>query len=117
NRIADTIQSANPSLSDEAVYQRARAAVGAEIESITFNEWLPAVLGPNALPAYTGYKANVNPGIANEFSTALFRLGHSMLGDDVEFIANDGTEGRDGIALSEAFFNPPQLTQQGISPI
>jgi hypothetical protein len=117
NRIADALRANNPTWSDETLYQFARQQVFAEIQSITYNEWLPAILGPNALPAYTGYKSNVNPGIATEFSTALFRLGHSMLGDDVEFIASDGTPVREGIALSQAFFNPPQLTQQGISPI
>src|SRR5262249_26135314 len=50
-------------------------------------------------------------GIANEFSTALFRLGHSMLGDDIEFINNDGTAFREGIPLNVGFFNPPQITQ------
>src|SRR5262249_23319477 len=68
-------------------------------------------LGPNALPAYAGYNAAVNPGIANEFSTALFRVGHSMLGDDIEFINNDGTAFRPGIPLNVGFFNPPQITQ------
>src|SRR5262249_5709219 len=99
------------------LYQLARRQLGAEIQVITYREWLPALLGPNALPAYTGYKPTVNPGIANEFSTALFRVGHSMLGDDVEFIGNDGVPTRDGIALSEAFFNPTFIPQTGISPI
>jgi hypothetical protein len=66
---------------DEQTYQMARAIVGAEIQVITFNAWIPALLGPNALPAYAGYNTNVNPGIATEFSTASFRVGHSMLGD------------------------------------
>jgi hypothetical protein len=117
NRIANALHAQNPSFSDETLYQLARRQVGAEIQAITYNEWIPAVLGPNALPAYTGYKSNVNPDIATEFSTALFRVGHSMLGDDVEFIANDGTPVREGISLADAFFNPPQLQQQGISPI
>ena len=51
---------------------------------ITYNEWLPALLGSNGLPSYNGFRSNVNPGIANEFSTAAFRFGHSLLGDDVE---------------------------------
>src|SRR5262249_23667641 len=82
---------ADPAI-DEEIYQRARAIVGAEIQVITYNEWIPALLGPDALPAYIpgdpvlGYDKTVNPGIATEFSTALFRVGHTMLGDDIEFI-------------------------------
>jgi hypothetical protein len=117
NRIANALHAQNPSFSDETLYQLARRQVGAEIQAITYNEWIPAVLGPGALPAYTGYNPNVNADIATEFSTALFRVGHSMLGDDVEFIQNNGVPLRPGISLADAFFNPPQLEQQGISPI
>src|SRR5262249_53859276 len=70
NRIADQIHAAYPLLSDEEVYQRARKRVGAELEVIVYHEYLPALLGPNAIPAYTGYKPYVHPGIANEFSTS-----------------------------------------------
>ncbi len=117
NRIADAITRANPRLSDEQVYQLARATVIAELQAITYNEWLPAVLGPNALRAYRGYNPSANPGIANEFSTAAFRLGHSMLGDDVEFLDNNGLPVADEVALSQAFFNPPLLTANGTDPI
>ena len=79
----------------------------AEMQAITYNELLPALLGPSALRPYRGYNPNVNPGIANEFSTAAFRLGHSMLGDDVEFLDNDGHARRATRSpLSDAFFNP-----------
>ena len=62
----------------------------AEIQAITFNEWLPAMLGNNAVSPYEGYNTSVNPGINNEFSAAAFRFGHSLLGDDVEFLDNNG---------------------------
>src|SRR5262245_33154229 len=90
NRLAGLIEAANPGMSDEGIYQRARAIVGAELQVITYNQWIPTLLGAGALPSYGGYKASVNPGIANEFSAALFRLGHSMLGDDVEFLDSNG---------------------------
>src|SRR5262249_14020554 len=45
NRLADEIAAANPGMSDDDVYQRARAIVGAEIEVITYNAWIPALLG------------------------------------------------------------------------
>lgn len=117
NRIADRIHLAQPQLSDEDVYQRARAWVIAELQVITYREWLPTLLGPNALRPYQGYRANVNPGIANEFSTAAFRLGHSLLGNDVEFLDNNGEEVAEEIPLFEAFFNPAALADTGIGPV
>ena len=62
--------------------QQARAKVVAELQVITYNEFLPALLGPKAIKAYKGYNASVNPGISNEFSTAAYRVGHTMLGDE-----------------------------------
>ncbi|MCI0460654.1 MAG: peroxidase [Gemmataceae bacterium] len=117
NRVAGRIAAANPSLSDEAIYQRARQWVGAELQIITYREFLPALLGPNALPRYTGYQPWVNPGIANEFAHAGFRVGHSFLGDDVEFLDNDGYEIRAEVPLSEAFRNPELVRETGIAPI
>ena len=60
-----------------------------------------------------GYNPTVNPGIANEFSTAVFRLGHSLLGDDVEFLDNNGLPVAEEVPLSEAFFNPPLIERGG----
>ena len=54
NRLAGQIAAANPGLGDEAIYQRARAMVIAEIQVITYKEWLPALLGQGALHAYRG---------------------------------------------------------------
>src|SRR5262245_17729822 len=117
NRLAGLIAAANPGASDDFIYDRARAIVGAEIQVITYNQWVPTLLGPSPLPTYMSYNANVNPGIANEFSTALFRLGHSMLGDDVEFLDNVGGEVAEEIPLHEAFTNPAKVSATGIGPI
>ncbi|MDB5350209.1 MAG: hypothetical protein JWN86_1456 [Planctomycetota bacterium] len=67
NRIADALGRANPGLADETIYQMARARVIGEMQAITYNQWLPALLGPGALRSYRGYNPAVNPGIANEF--------------------------------------------------
>ncbi|NCA12112.1 hypothetical protein EBR56_09975, partial [bacterium] len=112
----------NPTWTDEQLYQFARRAVIAELQKITFTEFLPALLGggtpaTGALLRYGGYKTDVNPGIATEFSTAAFRVGHSMLGEDIEFLANDGTAVRDPLALRDAFFNSTVVSQTGIDPI
>ncbi len=117
NRLATIIAKQNPRLSDEQIYQQARAMVGAEIQSITYNQWLPTLLGRGAMGRYTGYDPNVNAGIANEFSTAMFRVGHTMLGEDVEFLDNDGEDVAEEIALNEGFFNPGILSETDIGPV
>ncbi|MGH6645220.1 MAG: peroxidase family protein, partial [Bradyrhizobium sp.] len=117
NRIASAIAAKNASLTDEEIFQKARRTVIGEIQAITYNEFLPALLGKNAIKAYAGYKAKVTPGISTEFSTAAFRLGHSMLTDDVEFMDDQGNAVHDEISLAEAFFNPSLIHETGIDPI
>lgn len=95
---------------DEKVYQEARKLVGAMMQSITFNEFLPALLGSGAPGAYGGYDDTVNPGIANEFSTAAYRFGHSTLSDTMLRLGADGQPISAGsLALADAFFNPEHL--------
>lgn len=117
NKIADRIKQANPSFSDETIYQLARAEVMAELQAITYNQWLPDVLGDNAVSPYRGYRANVNSSISNEFATAAFRLGHSMLGDDVEFLDANGNEVAEAVSLSDSFFNPGLLSANGVESV
>ncbi|MFO0904008.1 MAG: peroxidase family protein [Pirellulales bacterium] len=117
NRTAKGLAAANPTWNDEKLYQEARRIVTAEVQAITYNEFIPALVGANALKPYQGYRANVNPGISNEFATAAFRLGHSLLGSDIEFLDNQGNEVHDPVALRDAFFNVDLLEETGIDPI
>ncbi|QDU77824.1 peroxidase [Bremerella volcania] len=118
NRVADEISAANPDLADEEIYQQARAIVIAEIQSITFNEFLPALLGPDAIAPYRGYDPTVDPSIANEFATAAYRFGHSMLSSEVLRLNNDGTVAEEGsLSLREMFFNPQEITDNGIDSL
>ena len=116
NYWAEKIAAQDPSLNDEAIFQQARAIVIGEIQAITYNEFLPSLLGKDALSRYAGYDPTVNPGIANEFSTAAYRL-HTLINDDVEFFGNNGRAIRDEVALKEAFFNPDMLRETGIDSI
>ncbi len=117
NRVAAEIAAKSPSLSDEEIFQQARSWVIAEIQSITYNEWLPAVLGRDAIAEYNGYDSTVNPTLATEFSSAGFRFGHSLLGNDVEFFDNNGNEVHEAVPLSGAFFNPDLLKETGIDSV
>jgi len=117
NRLAGQLATRNPRWSDEQIYQQARRLIIGELQAITYNEFLPALLGENALRSYSGYRPFVNPGITTEFSTAAFRLGHSLLGNDVEFLDNFGNEVSEEIPLREAFFNAGLLGETGIDSI
>jgi hypothetical protein len=119
NRVADLMHDHFPRLSDDAVYEAARAWVGALIQVITYKEFLPILLGPDALKPYIGYKSDVNPGISNEFSTAAYRLGHSLLSPVLLRLEKNGKPIREGhLPLRNAFFAPSRITNEGgIEPL
>ena len=118
NHWADTLRAAEPSLTGDEVYERARAIVGAEMQAITFNEFLPLLLGPGSIPPYAGYDDTVDASIANEFATAAYRVGHTMLSDTVRRIdATGATIGAGDLALRDAFFAPSETINHGIDPI
>jgi hypothetical protein len=121
NRLANQLQSINPSWTDEQLYQEARKLNIAEEEIIIYTGYIPSILGPNALPAYAGYNANVNAGIATEFSTVGFRFGHSLLSNTVGRDQNNGTGITDvnpngsAINLTEDFFRPDLLNNNHVT--
>ena len=129
NRIADSLPAP---LAPAIRFQIARRVVGAEIEWITYTQFLPA-LGVQLSP-YQGYDPDVNPSITNEFATVGFRA-HSMVhgefeptgtysgallqtfrsaGIEVETNA-DGTQTL-VIPLGVAFGNPDLVQQVGLGP-
>ena len=108
NRWADIVASENPDWSDEQIYQKARRIVGAEVQAVTYGEWLPSLLGPGA-PTMdsTGYDGTLNPGIANEFATAFYRLGHTLVSSEIKRVENDGSAAVGGNHnLMDSFFDP-----------
>ena len=135
NRIVASL--ARTRLSDEEKFQIARRVVGAEVQYITYNEFLPN-LGVQLAP-YRGYSSSVNPSISNEFAVVAYRA-HSMVHGEFEPTVPAGTfsenqlntvfpaEGitvernADGtvtlvIPLAIAFGNPDLLQQIGEGPI
>ncbi|MGB4838119.1 MAG: peroxidase family protein [Saprospiraceae bacterium] len=99
--------------SDEEIYQMARKEVSGLIQAITFNEFLPA-LGVN-LGQYRGYNPNVSPDIMNTFATAGYRLGHTMVADDILMIDSDCDEfGPGELDLLDVFWNPSLIKDYGI---
>ncbi|MEZ6243968.1 MAG: peroxidase family protein [Phycisphaerales bacterium] len=118
NHWADLIAAQNPSLTGDEIYERARAMVAAEIQSITYREFLPVILGPDALPEYAAYDPGLDAGIANVFATAAYRFGHSMLSPQLLRLDADGDPIPAGnLPLESAFFSPQQIIDNGIDPL
>ncbi len=115
NRLCEELAEEHPEWNDEQLYQHARKLVGGLIQSITYDEWLPA-LGVS-VPAYTGYKEEVNPQLFNVFTAAAFRVGHTLLNSTLLRMDADGNEIPEGhLPLRDAFFNPYQVMETGLDP-
>lgn len=90
-----------------------RRIVIAQIQAITYKEWLPLILGPDAMKylklnvqykGYSKYDPYANAGVINEFSSAAFRFGHSLVNSVFAEIMPNGKTS--GYRLREFFFNP-----------
>jgi peroxidase len=114
NRLADLIGNHYPDASDGEIYELARKLVGAEIQKITYAEWLPALLGPLApkLETFSGYNEAVDPRIASEFTTAAFRLGHTMLSGTLRATLLPDTTSGAQFLLKSVFFNPSMFANE-----
>jgi peroxidase len=119
NHWADAIKASNPQLTGDQIYESARVIVAAEIQAITYREFLPVLLGSRAIPRYEGYDARTNAGIANEFATSAYRFGHSMLSATLLRLDRKGKPIAEGnLPLAKAFFTPDLLIKEGgIDPI
>ena len=114
NRLADRLRAVNPGWTGERIYQCARMLVGAEMQAITYREFLPLLLGLDAVGPYEGYRKETDPSIANIFSTAAYRIGHSMLNAQLLRLQADGSPVPEGpLPLDGAFFRPDLLQTQG----
>ncbi len=106
NYQVDQLHREHPTWSGDQLYETAKAITTAEIANITYTEFLPALLGPNAIPAYHGYDPNVNPTISEEFEGAAYRFGHSIVSGDINHINNLGLTTA-AQTLDSSFFESP----------
>nr|XP_053635622.1 peroxidase-like [Cherax quadricarinatus] len=94
NRIASDLYKYNPHWGDLKLYEEARHILAAITQHITYNEFLPMVLGKEVMSKYgiilekqgyfNGYDPTINPSVSSNFATAAFRFGHSLLPSTIE---------------------------------
>jgi hypothetical protein len=132
NRIVAALP-ANISAQDK--FQLARAVVIAEIQHITYNEFLPAM--GVSLPAYQGYNSNLDPSTSHEFASVGYRA-HSIIHGEIEMETNvsrysqatldaleaqgvevtvDGADVDLAVPDNVLFFNPDLVEQVQLGPI
>jgi hypothetical protein len=105
NLQCDRLKAEHPDWNDERLYQHARKMVGGIIQAITYNEWLPTMGVP--VGPYTGYDINVNAQVANTFSAAAFRVGHTLLNSNIRRLEANGEVMAEGnLTLRDVFFLP-----------
>ena len=118
NRQAERIAENNPDLSGDEIYERAREIVAAQMQYITYNEFLPALLGEKPLKRYRRYDPDIDASIANSFSTAAYRFGHSALNPFLLRVDAEGVMIDAGhLSLRNAFFAPTEIVAYGIEPV
>ncbi|TMG57251.1 MAG: peroxidase [Chloroflexi bacterium] len=122
-------------LTAEERFEIARRVVGAEIQYITYTQFLPA-LGIQLEP-YRGYQPSVNPALSNEFAVVGYRA-HSMIHGEFDTTVPAGTYTDEELSafaaqqiivertaadvtltipLNAAFGNPDLLQQVGLGPV
>ncbi|ODM97862.1 Peroxidasin [Orchesella cincta] len=117
NFLASKLRSLNPLWDQDIVFQEARKIVGAQMQHITYAEWLPYVIGKQGmaiLGPYTGYNPQINPTITNEFATAALRFGHTLINPTLRRLDSSFQTIREGdVPLRSAFFAPWRLVEEG----
>lgn len=117
NHLAQRLQTVNPHWDDEKLFQEGRKILGAQMQQIHYNEFLPVLLGTN-YSQETGissdldtdedtYDPEVNPNIANGFASAAFRFAHTLLPGLFKLTGNKSDSA--GMELHKLLFNPYSL--------
>lgn len=119
NKIAEELSRMRSDWDDERVFQETRRIIVAELQQITYNEFLPVMIGQEAMKnynlelppdvsAHSSYNSSVDATIFNSFSTAAYRFGHTLVNGLIQLFMDDAVIGsynvRDNYARSDQVF-------------
>uniref|UniRef100_A0A182P084 Chorion peroxidase n=1 Tax=Anopheles epiroticus TaxID=199890 RepID=A0A182P084_9DIPT len=119
NNLADGLARVNSHWDDERLFQEARRILAAQMQHITYAEFVPVIVG-NGTAARMGllpesddsladtYNASVDASIANVFAGAAFRFAHTLLPGLMKKTRNPAASSS-GIELHRMLFNPYSL--------
>jgi peroxidase len=102
----DQLHKEHPNWSGDMLYETAKAITTAEMVNITYSEFLPHLLGKDAIEPYHGYDPTVDARITEELEGAAYRFGHSIVSDEISAISNLGALTSEQ-TLAASFFEDP----------
>jgi len=123
NYLAEILSRLNPHWNDEQLFQTARQIVIAQLQHITYNEYLPVLLGmgttlkygllPQTSGYFSQYRDDVTSVSLDAFIGSAYRYGHSLVTHAMDLVAEDGSCYY-RMNLKDWFRNPHPLRQQGV---
>ncbi|XP_043268083.1 peroxidase-like [Venturia canescens] len=123
NRVADQLALLNPTWEDEKLYQEARRVVIAEMQHITYNEFLPVILGEGNLDRFDlrltsqgyfrGYDSKIDATISNAAGSAGLFFVAALTPKTLDLV-DPRSEVKSGErSLLSAFYAPQELYEAG----
>ncbi|XP_066250383.1 uncharacterized protein [Euwallacea similis] len=124
NRVMEGLQQVNPHWDHDKIFEEARKILIGGFQHITYNEFLPRLLGWNAINLYglkllpqgyyKDYNPNCNPSIFTEFAAAAFRIGHSLLRPHIPRVDENYQIVDPPLLLRDFFFNTDYMMNDGL---
>uniref|UniRef100_A0AAG5CN83 Chorion peroxidase n=1 Tax=Anopheles atroparvus TaxID=41427 RepID=A0AAG5CN83_ANOAO len=122
NSLATGLAKVNPHWDDERLFQEARRILAAQMQHITYGEFVPLIVGnetaarmgllPDPESGRDTYNVSVDASIANVFAGAAFRFAHTLLPGLMKKTRNPAASAS-GRELHRMLFNPYELYARG----
>ncbi|CAL9683468.1 unnamed protein product [Knipowitschia caucasica] len=124
NRVARALKRINPQWDSETLYQESRKILGAYTQIFVFRDYLPHIVGPDAmrrlLGRYPGYNPKVDPSVSNVFATAAYRFAHLAIQPMLTRLDANYREHPQfpSVSLYRSFFTPWRIVfEGGVDPL
>lgn len=118
NRIARQLSMLNPHWTDNELFEESRKIVSAQIQHITYSEFLPYVLGEETIDRYNlrllnedfyhGYDMSVDATVHNAVANAVFAFLFTTMPSTMERYSED-LNMLGHIKMTESYFNPSEM--------